>query len=368
MNNMNIISNKKILSTLFLVIILQFLCLLTGCNSYDNVSKTLFVNTIAIDFDNDTNEYLIYYHMTNPSSLTTASLGGGGNNTSPFSIAKGKGKTIFEAMELISTNSNKKIKLTHIQAIIFTMNYLSYNNLLQFHEFIKTNPNLYSDFGILVTDSKIEDIFRIADIEDASPYYSIIVSSNDANKSHKITSFIELSRGITENYINISFPFVRTFEDVWETQKEKIHSLSIIGDVYINKKNSIIIVEEKDFPILNLINTDGNTDLSINNVSYFITKHKTKIIHTNKNNFKIKIYVEAYVTKYCYIDDSDAKNLFIKEMEDSLTKMIDMMKEKNIDLFSVNNIMYRKNKLKSTQFYKDAQYTYNFDINLISSL
>ena len=55
-------------------------------------------------------------------------------------------------------------------------------------------------------------------------------------------------------------------------------------------------------------------------------------------------------------------------MKDSLTKMIDMMKEKNIDLFSVNNIMYRKNKLKSTQFYKDAQYTYNFDINLISSL
>lgn len=355
--------NKK-----YLILIISFLIFfLNGCYSYDDVSKTLFVNTIALDYDNKNEEYIIYYHMTNPSSLTTASLGGG-SQTSPFSMAKGSGKTFFEAMELISDNSNKKIKLTHVQTVIFTMNYLNYNNLLNFHEFIKTTPTLHSDFGILVTDSQIEDIFKIADIEDTSPYYSIIVSSNDANKSHKIVSFLEFSQGITEDYITISFPFIRTFKGIWETQENEINSLNIIGDIYINKDNDIIMFEERKFPILNIINTVENTDITIDDVSYYITRHNTKIKHIDDNNFKIKIYVEAYITKYKNITNQEAKNIFITEMSKSLTETINLTKDNNIDLFSVNDMMYRKNKLKSALFYKDANFTYEFDVRLISSL
>lgn len=358
---------KKIYTSVIIITFLTIISCSSGCQSYNNVSKTLFVNTIAIDYDNESENFSVYYHMTNPSSLTTASLGGGGNNTSPFSIAKGQGKTIFEAMELISSNSNKKLKLTHIQAIILTTNYLSYNNLKQFHEFIKTNPNLYSDFGILVTDSKIEDIFRIADIEDASPYYSIIVSSNDANKSHKITTFLEFSRNITEDYIKLSFPLVRTYEDVWKNQNEKIYSLSIIGDIYINKNNNIIVLTEKEYPIINIINTDGNTDFSINNISFFITRHKTNIKQLTESSFKITINIEAYLTKYCYINDASAKKILVQELEKSLTEIIKVTKENNIDLFSVNNILYRKGKLKNINHYKNVDFVYSFNIKLISN-
>lgn len=356
--------NKKFL----IFITLIFIFFLNGCYSYDDVSKTLFVNTMALDYDSENSKYIIYYHMTNPSSLTTASLGGGGSQTSPFSMAKGTGKTFFEAMELISDNSNKKIKLTHVQTVIFTMNYLNYNNLLQFHEFIKTTPTLHSDFGILVTDSKIEDIFKIADIEDTSPYYSIIVSSNDANKSHKIISFLEFSQGITEDYITISFPFIRTFKGIWETQETKINSLNIVGDIYINKENNIIMFEERKYPILNLINTDENTDITINDVSYYVTKHNIKIKHINDKNFKIKIFVEAYITKYKKITDKEAKKEFINEMSESLTEVINITKKNNIDLFSVNDMMYRKNKLKSALYYKDAIFSYEFDIKLICTI
>lgn len=359
---------KQMTKKYLIFITFIFVLFLNGCYSYDDVSKTLFVNTIALDYDSENSEYIIYYHMTNPSSLTTASLGGGGSQTSPFSMAKGTGKTFFEAMELISDNSNKKIKLTHVQTVIFTMNYLNYDNLLSFHEFIKTTPTLHSDFGILVTDSKIEDIFKIADIEDTSPYYSIIVSSNDANKSHKIVSFLEFSQGITEDYITISFPFIRTFKGIWETQDNEITSLNIVGDIYINKENDIIMFEERKYPILNLINTDENTDITIDDISYYITKHNVKIKHINNNDFKVKIVVEAYITKYKNVTNEEAKDIFIKEMSDSLNELINLTKDNNIDLFSVNDMLYRKSKLKSALFYKDANFICEFDVRLISTL
>lgn len=346
------------------IIILFIFIFLTGCNSADSISDTLFVNTVGIDYNNETNEYHVYYHMTNPNTLTTAALGGSSEENT-FSIAQAKGETIFKAMQTISANSNKKIKLTHVQTYLFTLDFINFDNLKSFHEFIKTSPYLYSDFRILATDSKLSDILQISDIEEESPYYSLIVSSNDAEEIYKMTSIISFSRGINEKYYGINLPLIRHSKDIWSSQENEIYSLSIVGSVFVNQNDDLLILEEKDYPIMFLIKTKKNAIVTIKDYQYFMTKHSYKVKHIKDNNFLIKINVVAYITKFTDTLENP-KELFIKEMEDSLTNIINKSKENNIDLFSIQEILYRKNKLKSDFDIKDANYQYEFKVKLIS--
>lgn len=350
----------------FKIILLLLLIFLTGCHSSDSISDTLFVNTVGIDYNKETKEYHVYYHMTNPNTLTTAALGGSSQENT-FSIAQAKGETIFIAMQAIASNSNKKIKLTHVQTYLFTLDFINFDNLKSFHEFIKTSPYLYSDFRILATDSKLSDILQISDIEEESPYYSLIVSSNDAEEIYKMTSIISFSRGITEKNYGINLPLIRHTTDIWSSQDNEIYSLSIVGSVFINQNDNILLLEEKDYPIIFLIKTKKNATVTIKNYQYFMTKHNYKVKHIKDNNFLIKINVVAYLTKF---GDNleNPKNLFIKEMETSLSNIINKSKENNIDIFSIKEILYRKNQLKSDFDIKDANYQYEFNVKLISTI
>ena len=348
----------------FILVLIIPLLLLTSCYSYDNISETLFVNTVGIDYDNEKNEYIVYYHMTNPSTLTTEALGGSSEENT-FSIAKGKSDTILKAMQIISSNSNKRIKLTHVKTYLFSLNYLKYENLKKFHEFIKTSPYLYSDFRILITDSDIEEIFKFTDIENTSPYYSLIVSSNDSEETYKMTTLIDFSRGINEDYYGLSFPFVRATKDVWETQKEEIYSLKIEGSIFINKDDNILLLEEDKYPIIFLLKTKKNASVIIDDYHYLMTRHKYKVKHLEDNNFLIKIKVIAYITQYGKANH-DIKELFINHMKNSLDELIIASKENDVDIFSVKNILYRKGKLKSAFNYKDANFIYDFDVKIIS--
>lgn len=340
------------------------LLLLTSCYSYDNISETLFVNTVGINYDEEKKQYIVYYHMTNPSTLTTEALGGSSEENT-FSIAKGSSDSILKAMQIISSNSNKRIKLTHVKTYLFSLNYLNYNNLKDFHELIKTSPYLYSDFRILITDSDIEEILKFTDIENTSPYYSLIVSSNDSEETYKMTTLIDLSRGLNEQYYGLSFPFIRATKEVWETQTEEIYSLKIEGSIFINKNNDILLLEEDKYPIIFLLKTKKNASVIINDFHYLMTKHKYKVTHIKENTFLIKIKASAYITQYGK-SNQDIEKLFIDYMEKSLDNLISISKEYNIDIFSVENILYRKGKLKNVFNYKDVSFKYDFDVKIIS--
>ncbi len=352
---------KKIIILLLFILTI----FLSGCYSYDNIAETLFVNTVAIDYDNEKDNYTVYYHMTNPATLTTESLGGGDSGNT-FSIAKSEEKTIFKAMQIIEENSNKRIKLTHVQSYVFSINYLKYDHLKSFYEFIKTTPYLYSDFRVIVTDSKIEEIFKTADIEDTSPYYSIIVSSNENEETYKMTSLVDVTRGLNEKY-SLSFPFVRTTKEVWATEKEPIYSLRIIGSIFLNENDDIFLAEEDKYPIICILKRRKSSELSLNDFNYIISKVKYKVKYIDENNFSIDINVEAYVAKYGD-QNADPKEYFIEEMTKSLDMIIQDSKEKNIDLFSIKNILYRKNKLKNAFNIKDVNYHYNFSVKILETI
>ena len=124
-------------------------------------------------------------------------------------------------------------------------------------------------------------------------------------------------------------------------------------------------MEEDKYPIIFLLKTKKNASVIINDFHYLMTKHKYKVTHIKENTFLIKIKASAYITQYVK-SNQDIEKLFIDYMEKSLDNLISISKEYNIDIFSVENILYRKGKLKNVFNYKDVSFKYDFDVKIIS--
>ena len=100
---------KKIVCILLIVTFI-----LTGCFSYADIDKVIFVTAVVVDVDPD-NEVMLYLESFMPSRSATKDATKGQKVT-----FKGKGKTVYEVMKDLNLSSSYKINYTQTRAIIFT--------------------------------------------------------------------------------------------------------------------------------------------------------------------------------------------------------------------------------------------------------
>ncbi len=100
---------KKILCIL-LILILFF----TGCFSYSDINRVLFVTSVVVDIDQD-NMVVLYLESFLPTKGASNASAKGQRVT-----FKGKGKTVYEGMKDINLSSSYKLNYTQNRVIIFT--------------------------------------------------------------------------------------------------------------------------------------------------------------------------------------------------------------------------------------------------------
>jgi len=97
---------------LYLSLIVMFL--LSGCFSYQDIDKVIFVTEVVVDVDSD-NEIVLYMGSFMPSRSASKDAGKGQRI-----VFKGKGKTVYSVMKDLNLASSYKINYTQNRVIIFT--------------------------------------------------------------------------------------------------------------------------------------------------------------------------------------------------------------------------------------------------------
>ena len=163
---------KLLISLLVLVIIIA-----TGCEQKYSLDQTLFIDSIGLDYNNEKNEYEIYYHIASSSTLLTNSLGGTSSETI-YSIGKVSANSIYEGFNKITQNSIKNITLTHVQSMILNFNFITIENLHTICDIVKTYDYISPNFYIFATKSKLDDIYSLKNPENISPFFSLITGND----------------------------------------------------------------------------------------------------------------------------------------------------------------------------------------------
>lgn len=349
---------KKIVS---LVILLFLLFFLNGCYDYVDVSKSLHVNSICFDIDEEKSKYIVYYHLTNSTTLTTSELGNSTPTSDVFSIAKGEGEDIYEAMEQISVNTNRKIELTHVRAIIFSKKFINIKNLTIVHNFIETTTYLFPDPNIYVTESEITDILSLKNVENGSPYFSLIADHN--TKEHYIlTPYIEITKFLSKEYNTLNIPILVATKDIWSNDKDKLVSISISGRYYLNQSDISYIIKDEVDKGLVFLESNKSFEISYKNILYEVISLKKKYKVISQDEIVLKIKMRVYINEMDYSKKNNLKIDFRLETLKVIGSLIENSQNNNFDIFDIENKVYRRGKLKSSFDYKATNMSIILDI------
>lgn len=352
---------KKIL----IVFLLFFMAIfLTGCFEKGDINKYLFVTSIGIDYDELNQEYIVYYHITNPFTLTTIQ-NAGGEIERPFSIATGRGNTVFSAMTDIVESTPQNIDLSHVQTYVLSLDYFKYYNLVELYDMIRTNPTLFPTPTFYITDSSIVDIFSITNTEGLSPLYTILANVR-ANIPYDRVKYVELAAIATSSYRTFSFPVITASKEVWETDSKHAFSISLTGKCYMSQGGDRICLKDDNYPGLLWLNKLTSFRIEFNNYTLLIHKYKYKIKHIEDNKFLVKIRFTAKIAENFHeLGSQQIKYTITTKIAESLNNLFEETRARNIDMYSLDDILYRKNKLKDESILPKAIIYYDIDFKIL---
>lgn len=278
---------KKVL----LVIVLIFMT--TGCVNYVELANIEVIENLAVDYENG--EYKI--------AVTAVKK----EEEKEYETKYANGKTLTEAIQNLKMKENKKIYIAHLNLLLLTEKVID-NNLEEVIKFFLNNSESRNDFDVA--------IIKNLDIMD---------KAQDIKSGIKI---VEEDLGTTKSIL-----FEEFFSDIFE---EKMTYLPVILD-----NNKI----------------DGITLIRVHKERIHISKEECIIYNFVDNSIKQTTFKEipilSSITTYKFKDGqlsisinitTSVKDRNIEDkLENAIEKMYDKYKNKNIDIFNVEDKICNKN-------------------------
>lgn len=357
---------KKIILFIFSFLII---ILLMGCKQKYTIDQTLFIDSIGLDYNKETKKYSIYYHIASSKTLLTTQMGGGSSET-VYSIGHVEAFGIYEGFDLIFKNSIKNVTLTHVQSMILTFDFINLENLNKLCTMLKTYDYIAPNFYVFATESKLSEIYSLQNPENISPFFSLI-TGNDFVTAYDLTYFTELVRSIYEKYIITKFIVIKSRDDIWQNNDEKITSVAPIGNLYINNDDQKLFLKNEDFKALSIINHEIFSTI-VDNDTYYSIHNNNIIIKEKDKKFIIKVNGTFYTTNINVLNREEIRENFTKFIEDEFIKLINYSKEYNFDILNLENKLFRKShfkdyeKTKSDFDYKATEIEFKINYKLLS--
>ena len=171
-----------------LLILIILLITLTGCFNYKEINDYAIVSGISIDINN--NSYEIGLQIMNAKKEKE-------NNNSLITIYKGRGKTVYQALEKIMLDSPKELYLGHNEVIVISDELLKKKDPLEYLDFFLRESQIEKDSLIInAKDNKAYDILEIITPLETIPSSNLKSSLNIADNYNGTLSLVTIDEFI----------------------------------------------------------------------------------------------------------------------------------------------------------------------------
>lgn len=306
-------------------LLLIFIFLLTGCNSYTELNDLSIVNTLGIDYQD--NKYNLV--------LSTIERDKDNDSINVYSSNK---KSLNRALNDIYLTSNKKLYLSHIDLLILTPN--SINNKLNeiLNNFLKDNQ-YRNNFQVIIMNS--DDLNTFFNKKIASKEVTNLIDIN--SKETGIIYKKELEEFLNDILIdnNSVLPTITFNDDI----------LTLSSYTLIKDKKTDKVLSTDDSIILNLLNKKTERTC-INDINIYHSDIRIKI-SKNKINFEI----------YLTTDTDDKYN--IKRLKRKILSFLEAYENKDIDILKLSELI-KKNDYSYYKNNKDLLSKLEFKIKIVN--
>lgn len=325
---------------LIIVVIITSFYSLQRINDYSELSEMIFVNSMGVDYDQEKEEYIVYFYILNNYNLAMPDLSSSNNEDASY-INIGKGKTLDEAINLIKHNSNLIYHFSNTQTFIIKDTFCVNDNLKELCHYILNSNEVVPNAVIFFTNDEIKDLYQITTYSQTSSYFTLIVNSMTQNNYLKVY-FNELCKDVlTKNYTAV-YPFIKVNENILIEFEEPQKTVAIEGISILDENNTCKFFNNKDYPFFIWLNPLSNTTQSFHFGSFKVKEYKITKKY-KKDYFKIKIHISFYLTTNpLNITELEALNLLYEEIYEELMKLYNFSKETNYDFLNINHLSYDK--------------------------
>ncbi len=346
-----------------MLIIILMLFFVTRCGKNPHLDLTVFVDSIGIDYNKETKEYTLYYHIATSDTLLTTELGANSVDNK-YSIASIKSNDLYDAIKVLTENSVRNVLLTHVQSVIFTEDFISKENLDYFDSIIKTYNNISPNFYIFVTDSKLDNVYSIKNPDNISSFFSIITSNNYIT-TYNLTYYTEFVQAWYEETLLLKLIKISSTDKIWKDEKDKLTTLYISGELYIRNDGTYVKIDNDDYKALELLNHEYISTIIFEGIHFSLHEFAFKIIEKD-NKFIFTLYGKIFSTNVNSNNSVEIVNLFKRNVNKELEKLVDLSKEKNIDIFDFEDKIYRKYNKKGQFDLQNVQVEYKSFFKLMN--
>lgn len=311
-----------------------FIPMLSKKTDYIDVTNVIFVNSVAIDYNEESEQYVFYFYVLNNFNLAKAELSSSNIDTLAY-VAKIESKSFAEASNEIRKMANVFIHYHHLKTVILTKNFFSKERVWDFYTFIKDHIEIYPTFYVFATDSKIEDIYNIENLSEISAYHTILLNP-DIIKTYKLITYIDLVKSILLDNYTLKIPHISSVEDVFSKQGESYLALTIDGySIFHEQELKQTYLYEK-LPLLKWMLELYNVTYTVDELNLYI-KEGNYVIKQKGNQCVITYHISGtHIHNYKDIPLDEAKELAIDKMLTELKQFKSFMDAANIDIFNIN--------------------------------
>lgn len=327
-------------------------------HDYRNITQLTFVNSIGIDYNEETKEFTMYFFILN--NYTIAQTGNSASFTNTHSYTtKASEKELLLAENKIRDNSNTKFDLSHIRSLVIKTSFFKGDNILKLVNYIKNSNKFCPSFEIYTTDDSLDELYKLENFSEVSGYYTILVNTqnnipvkhitfNDLCNDIYIKDYvvpyqkIKISKGVItdseKEYITLSFDGCTFIDDMYNISSFKYQNLHGIA-YFTSKINRPIIIEH-------------------NNKTYTFSSSMLKIKHKVKNN-KLLITIKingSFIDTPEFINNQQLEDILKEKISQDIILMYQTFNNYDVDFF---NIAYTYN---NNYNYKDLDIEFNIKI------
>lgn len=344
-----------------LLIVLIGLLFLVRYGNNPNLDLTVFVDSLGIDYDLETKEYTLYYHIATSDTLLTTELGANSVD-SRYSIAKISSDNLYDAIKILTENSVRNVLINHIQSVILTKDFINYENLQYFDDIVKTYSEISPNFYIFVTESKLDDVYTIKNPDNISSFFSIITSNNYIT-TYNLIYYTEFVQALHEETLLLKLTMISSTDKIWKDENGNFTTLYISGEIMIQNDGTYIILDSETYKGLELMNHEYISTIVFEGIHFAI--HELSIKIKEKNNV-FTFVMSGNVISSSINSDKDALKVFEDNVINEYNKILEIGIENNIDIFNFQDILYRKYNKKGQIDLQNVHVKYKLNFKLMN--
>lgn len=350
---------NRIISIFFILLIL--INILTGCWSSKELNELAIVTALGID--KTENGYLLSVQIINPGEIAGKSISG---RTEVIRFMS-TGDTIFEAIRKLSTDTPRKIYVSHLRVVVFGEK-LAREGIGKTLDLLSRDHEMRSDFYITVAKgSTASDLLNIITHQEKIPANKLFNALDNSEKIWAPTTSVTLdelinslvSKGkeptLTGIYVYGNPEIGSDFKNVQRVSPKTGLRIDSIGVFKKDKLKGWLNVEESkglNYITDKVSSTVVNVPCEDGKLSIETIRSKTKIkgqMEKGKPKINISVYSEGNVGDVeCKIDLTETEN--IKKLEEKYQNNIKDKIERSVkkaqnkyksDIFGFGEVIYR---------------------------